>query len=76
MGYLSIRIGQHHLPGNDLLCHVESDVLLWLDPKLLLLVGGEGSKRSKDMRSLDPHVSIIVDNPDEAAQFPCGSWER
>jgi hypothetical protein len=42
--------------------------LLW-SPIPLLLVGGEGSKRSEDMRSLDPHLLVIVDDPNEATQL-------
>jgi uncharacterized protein (DUF736 family) len=47
---------------------LKSDVLLW-SPIPLLFVGCEGSKRSEDMRSLDPHVSVVVDDPNEAAQL-------
>jgi hypothetical protein len=65
---VEIWIGQHHFPGNDPLCHVESDVLLW-SPIPLLLVGCEGSEGSEDMRSLYPHVSVVIDDPNEAAQL-------
>ena len=31
-------------------------------------------REHENMRSLDPHVSVIVDNANEAAQFPAVLW--
>jgi hypothetical protein len=65
---VEIRIRQHYFSDDDFLGHVEGYILLW-SPIPPFLVGGKGSKRSEYMRSPDPHVSIVVDDPNEATQF-------
>ena len=63
-----IRMHQHYFSSNDLLGHVESSLLLWT-PVPFRRLGRQGSKRCENMGTSEPHVAIVVDKSNEAAEL-------